>query len=201
VNAPASTYAKVDRMTSLGNATPTVPQLLEQLQARDRSLRLQAAAALGLRGRKARPALSALTLALKDEDVHVRRLAALALGDLGADAPAAVAALIEALHDKHPGVRRRAAVALGEIGAGAAGSLAGGRRPGQGGRPDGCLGGGEDRPCGATGAGGVSGKHALRTHRVRGRALHVCRLFQPAAWNLSRPAPAAAGTEPGGQLS
>jgi HEAT repeat protein len=125
MNKTAPKLVKEEKMTTtaLGSDKLTVPQLIEQLKARDRSARLQAAAVLGRLGRKARPAVPALIEALQDEDVHVRRLAALALGDLGADSPAAVAALMEALHDKHPGVRRRAAVALGEIGGGAAAAV------------------------------------------------------------------------------
>jgi hypothetical protein len=51
-------------MTSLGSDRRSVPQLVEQLKARDRAVRQQAAAVLGRLGRKARPVVPALIGAL-----------------------------------------------------------------------------------------------------------------------------------------
>jgi HEAT repeat len=57
---------------------------IDRLKAPIAALRLQAAVSLGALGRKAGPALAALTEALQDRDAQVRKAAALALGAHGA---------------------------------------------------------------------------------------------------------------------
>jgi HEAT repeat protein len=95
----------------------SIPRLLVGLQSPERSVRLDAAAALGRLGPQATKAVPALIQALKDADVHVRKLAALALGDIGPAAVIAVPALVEACQDQDGAVRHRALVALRELGA------------------------------------------------------------------------------------
>lgn len=56
-----------------------VARLVQQLKDQDESVRLHAAAALGLMGRKAQIAVPALTEALRDGDRLVRKMAASAL--------------------------------------------------------------------------------------------------------------------------
>lgn len=56
-----------------------IARLIQQLRDQDESVRLHAAAALGLMGRKAQTAIPALTEALRDGDRLVRKMAASAL--------------------------------------------------------------------------------------------------------------------------
>src|SRR4051794_15903594 len=86
-----------------------------QLGDADPAHRMDAAAALGRFGRRARPAVPRLMEALRDPHAGVRKMAALALGDLGVDGAAATPMLIETLGDDDDGVRRRVSVALCEI--------------------------------------------------------------------------------------
>jgi HEAT repeat protein len=55
----------------------SLPRLIADLQSPERSVRLDAAAALGRLGPKAGQAVPGLILAHKDADVHVRKLAML----------------------------------------------------------------------------------------------------------------------------
>jgi HEAT repeat protein len=62
-----------------GSLESIIAKLIHQLKDHDESVRLHAAAALGLMGRKAHAAIPALTDALRDSDRFVRKMAASAL--------------------------------------------------------------------------------------------------------------------------
>src|SRR5262249_37611453 len=80
---------------------PAVGVWAELLTSDKGRVRLQAAAALGELGPRARAAVPILTATFKkDQDCHVRRAAAVALGQIGPAAEAAVLPLVEALLDE-----------------------------------------------------------------------------------------------------
>jgi HEAT repeat protein len=96
-------------------ASGDVPELIQQLESGDDSLRARAAEVLGDKGPEAKAALPALTLALRDEYELVREHAAETLGQIGPDAQAAVPALRLAAQDGVPQVREAALEALRRI--------------------------------------------------------------------------------------
>ena len=86
---------------------------MDQLRNGNANVRRQAVASLGVLGRAAPAAITALADALHDFDSQVRKEAALALGRTGPRAKADVPALLSALVDESEVVRRAAAEVLG----------------------------------------------------------------------------------------
>jgi vesicle coat complex subunit len=100
---------------AVGCGKPSTAQLVEQLKAPDRLVRLKAVRTLPQRREDAAQVVPALIEALKDEDADVRRGAAYGLGSFGEQARDAVPALQAALGDREPEVRKAAGVALSYI--------------------------------------------------------------------------------------
>jgi HEAT repeat protein len=90
-----------------------IPQLLEALKAQDWKVKVIAAHALGLFGKRAQSTIPALSNLIQDENADVRFVAAQALGDIGTEA--VVPALTKALQDKDENVRVSAADAFLKI--------------------------------------------------------------------------------------
>jgi HEAT repeat protein len=102
-----------------GEATKSIPELVEPLQDRAPQLRARVALALAHMGSAAREAIPALTEMLDDRNPRARAGAARALGSMGVEAAATIPKLIELLKDVNPPVRALAALALGLLGPGA----------------------------------------------------------------------------------
>jgi hypothetical protein len=76
---PESNFPETIMAVHTGSLETIISRLIHQLKDPDESVRLHAAAALGLMGRKAQTAIPGLTEALRDSDRLVRRMAASAL--------------------------------------------------------------------------------------------------------------------------
>jgi HEAT repeat protein len=100
---------------------PAVPALAAALKDRTRTVRADAATALGVIGPDAAEAVPALAAALDDPDAAVGSAAAMALGGVGEKATDAVRPLTEVVKDttRLAELRRAAAYGLGGIGAAA----------------------------------------------------------------------------------
>jgi len=88
-----------------------ITELIQQLNARNTKVRLDAANALASQGEEA---IGAVTELLDHQDYTLRRIAAYILGKIGE--PESVETLIDALGDDNPDVRKSAAQALKRIG-------------------------------------------------------------------------------------
>ncbi len=97
-----------------GKSAPTLTELIENLRAADRLVRVHAATALGALGEAAEPAVTILVRLLRVGDVQDRRLAALTLGEIASED--AIPALCDAADDPDPGVAEMAEWALEQIG-------------------------------------------------------------------------------------
>jgi HEAT repeat protein len=84
--------------------------------AKNASIRVESARALGKIGYDSEITIHGLELALNDPKKKVRREAALSLGKLGDTAKIAIPSLLKALKDENPDVRWRSSEALGKIG-------------------------------------------------------------------------------------
>src|SRR5687767_16008006 len=93
-----------------------VADLIKKLSSKDNEVRREAANKLAEAGKKAKPAIKALTKTLKDKDRFVRRYSAQALGNIGADAKASIKDLAALLEDDHQNVREAAVQALAKMG-------------------------------------------------------------------------------------
>lgn len=98
-------------------STPSLWDLVDQLEDSDEDKRRKAADEIAKRGTAAKGAVPKLSEALRDRSPAVREHAAKALAAIGVGAKAAVPSLVEALKDTEFEVRMAAVQAIGGIGA------------------------------------------------------------------------------------
>ena len=100
----------------VGQETPTVSELIEQLKSGDLNARRDAVYALANLGEKATPAVPALTDLIDDKDQQIWFQSTMALARIGPDAEAAIPKLLGKLGDRGEQRRYRTAYCLGKIG-------------------------------------------------------------------------------------
>ena len=100
----------------VGQETPTVSELIEQLKSGDLNARRDAVYALADLGEKATPAVPALTDLIDDKDQQIWFQSTMALARIGPDAEAAIPKLLGKLGDRGEQRRYRTAYCLGKIG-------------------------------------------------------------------------------------